>query len=513
MPPGSRPFSRLAPPLLLIFGLLIYYQMGADWMRAEKGRLRSAEDVMTRGKALFWPPWRVLQLYVSHDSDERLYYEFSRLILGEEPDQAFIAGQFMGDTKATMEGLRAQIRPGGRIRLPYRDVSVGYPPVGVLAMLAPRLVAGTLPGYRVAFGAFMGALYLLALAIGWRLARRCGLAWDARRWLWQGAAVLACIGPILVSRFDMVPALLTLCAVYFLAKNRALPAGLFILLGAGAKMYPLLLVPCWLALLYGLGGEARRCAARLLLGFAVLGLCGVGLLALRSGASLPIIGDALLFRSRPFQIESLVGSMVLAARGATAVVGSFGSHNVASPLCSWLAPRWEAMMLSVLLLLAALAGWWASRHRARLATADLAAMGLPAADLTATDLAARQAQALCLFTTTSLLVALCTSKVLSAQYLIWLFPLILILPERAARPASIYRYRLYLVALCLTQIEFPLLYGLLLAASPPIVAVLLARNAVLLYLAVRCLRAAFSAPPRAPAAPAATASPLPAAAA
>lgn len=466
-------------------------------MRAEKGRLRSAEDVISRGKALFWPPWRVLQLYVSHDSDERLYYEFSRLILGEEPDQAFIAGQFMGDTKATMEGLRAQIRPGGRIRLPYRDVSVGYPPVGILAMLAPRLLASTLPGYRIALGAFMGALYLLALLIGWHLARRCGLASDAGRWLWQGGVVLACIGPIIVSRFDMVPALLTLCAVYFLAAHRTLPAGLFILAGAGAKMYPLLLVPCWLSLLYGLGGEARRCAVRLFLGFAALALLGVGLLALRSlqaGASLPIIGDALLFRARPFQIESLVGSMVLAVQGATAIVGSYGSHNVASPLASWLAPRWEVLMLLALLLLAALAGRWAARHRARLVSAPMSSVAV----------SAQQTQALCLFTTASLLVVLCTSKVLSAQYLIWLFPLILILPAQVAQPA----YRLFLVALCLTQIEFPLLYGLLLAASPPIVAVLLARNAVLLLLAVRCLRAALSPP----AASGATASPRPAAA-
>ena len=77
---------------------------------------------------------RQFQLYVSHESDEHLYFEFSRLILGEDADLGHIARQTMGDTNANLTDLQARVKPGPGLRLPYRDVSVGYPPVGVLAV-------------------------------------------------------------------------------------------------------------------------------------------------------------------------------------------------------------------------------------------------------------------------------------------------------------------------------------------------------------------------------------------
>nr|MBP6743095.1 hypothetical protein [Deltaproteobacteria bacterium] len=49
-------------------------------------------------------------------------------------------------------------------------------------------------------------------------------------------------------------------------------------------------------------------------------------------------------------------------------------------------------------------------------------------------------------------------------------------------------YQLFCLALVLTQLEFPILYGLLLAGSPPVVAVLVLRNVLLWVLLGLTLR-------------------------
>ena len=43
----------------------------------------------------------------------------------------------------------------------------------------------------------MGALYLLTLALGWRLARRCNLPLAKEEWLWRGLMLLLAVGPII----------------------------------------------------------------------------------------------------------------------------------------------------------------------------------------------------------------------------------------------------------------------------------------------------------------------------
>ena len=87
-------------------------------------------------------------------------------------------------------------------------------------------------------------------------------------------------------------------------------------------------------------------------------------------------------------------------------------------------------------------------------------------------------------TVAALLAMLCTSKILSAQYPIWCVPLVALLPQAQGRRI----YQLFCLALVLTQLEFPILYGLLLAGSPPVVAVLVLRNVLLWVLLGLTLR-------------------------
>ena len=71
--------------------------------------------------------------------DEHLFFEYTRLILGEEADLDYIAAANHGDTQAIKAQLRQKFPPLTGRRFPYRYIAVGYPPVGLLTLLLPRL--------------------------------------------------------------------------------------------------------------------------------------------------------------------------------------------------------------------------------------------------------------------------------------------------------------------------------------------------------------------------------------
>jgi hypothetical protein len=147
------------------------------------------------------------------------------------------------------------------------------------------------------------------------------------------------------------------------------------------------------------------------------------------------------------------------------VSGGFGSYNVALPgaaetaggLLFWIA-------LSALVVAAARSG-------ARLRAAP----------------PAERLRALCGWALATVAVILCTSKVLSPQFLIWLLPWPAVLLGRGGLLQGT------LACLALTQAFYPFLYSALRAGHPLVVALLIARNAGLVVLAAVAVRAARSA--------------------
>ena len=99
-----------------------------------------------------------------------------------------------------------------------------------------------------------------------------------------------------------------------------------------------------------------------------------------------------------------------------------------------------------------------------------------------------------------LLVAICTSKVLSPQFLIWTFPVAALC---AAQPRWLPRLSAAAVAaaVCLTQVEFPARYWDVVALQPAPLAILVARNAVLVVAAVLAVAALVRMRPEADPAP------------
>ena len=216
-------------------------------------------------------------------------------------------------------------------QVPYRDFSVEYPPAALPVFAAPSLVAPArdFSSYTEAFEALMLLCGAGASALVGLLLARQGAppARVAVRALLAGFAPLL-LGPVVLSRFDLWPALLTLGAVAALARSRDRLGFGLLGLAVAAKLYPLVLLPLAVVHVWRRRGrrEAGVCSA--VAGATLLVLTVPLLLVAPHGLWSSLAGQA----ERPLQLESLGASVLLVAHQAVGlgitVVFSHGSNNI-----------------------------------------------------------------------------------------------------------------------------------------------------------------------------------------
>jgi len=234
-----------------------------------------------------------------------------------------------------------------------------------------------------------------------------------------GAAFFTALAPVLagsliLSRFDLWPALLATAAlVALLSERHALGWGL---LGAAvaAKLWPLAFVP--VALVWSYRRGRLRSA---LWGAGVAAAAFAPFLVLAPGGLWSSLSGQL---SRPLQIESL-GAAFVTTFGRPAVITSHGSQNVVGHGA-------VAAVLSVAQALVLVALWVAFARGAA----------------TGERLVRYAAACTCAF--------VAFDKVLSPQYLLWLIPLVPLVRGRRGLLAA----GLLAAALVLTQVWFPQRY-------------------------------------------------------
>ncbi len=317
-------------------------------------------------------------------------------------------------------------------QVPYRDFSLEYPPGALPAFVLPSL--GAPDDYDALFQLLMlacgaSAIVCVALALTAAGASTASLF---------GGVVLAAstpllLGSVILSRYDLWPAVLTAGALAALVARRdRLALGL---LGAAvaAKGYPLVILPIALVDVWRRNG-GRQAAAALGVFVGVLAVAVVPFLVIAPDG----LADALTRQiGRPLQIESLGAGALLAAHRLglyeAAVVSSHGSQNLAGSL-----PDVLATAQTVLQALAILAVWLLFARRRATPERVLAASAAAVAAFVA------------------------FGKVLSPQFLIWLMPLVPLVAGRAApAPAA-----LFVAALVLTQVWFPSRYWEVVALEP-----------------------------------------------
>jgi hypothetical protein len=345
-------------------------------------------------------------------------------------------------------------------RWPYSAVPVEYPPLANLVfLLAPA--RASVATYEAWFGAAMmvatGAAAVLstaAAALSWRSTAR-GLVTA----LAYGVLTLCC-GALALNRYDAVVALVVAAALLLVALRRWLPASVSLALGFALKLTPALLLPILLVL-----QESRRRALMVLAAFLIAAAVPFVPFAVHDVSS---VGYPFTYHARrPLQIESVPGTpwAVAALLGAAhpRVVHAYGSQNFDGP-----GPDAVAKASPWLLALSVGAVYAIVWRRRRVLRSSLAQV--PVAALAV------------------LLVAICTSKVLSPQFLIWTFPVVALC---AAQPRWLPRLSAVALAaaVCLTQVEFPARYWALVQLGQAPLSILVARNVALVAAAVLAVAA------------------------
>jgi len=331
--------------------------------------------------------------------------------------------------------------------VPYRDFELEYP-VGCLPQLFLPILAGTsVRVYRLAYVAEMLVINaLLLLALTWHVDRREGRLEARRRLIWYLVSFLF-LGRLIISRIDVVPALLMYVAALSWAARKPILWGSLAALGGLVKMVPALVV-----LPASLGELARPRSTRLVgtITFAVCSAVGVSFWYLLGHSGMV---SAIRFHAeRVLEIESVyAGLLMLLGRLGGEPFGvqwGHGSYEVVSSLSP-----------------AILA---ASRY------IQLALLGISLIPLARSG--SDRGLQCCGALTLAFIV---TAPVLSPQYLVWVLPLILSVGGslgRRVRP-------LYVLACALTFLIYPVYFyrGLVPPRLPGILLVN-ARNLLLIGL-------------------------------
>jgi hypothetical protein len=326
-------------------------------------------------------------------------------------------------------------------KLPYRDFPVEYPPGSLPVFALPALghSPSSFYGYRRVFETLMwlcGALALLFMAIALR-ALGAGPRRSATALGFAALAPLA-IGSVILSRFDLVPAMICVGALAALVAGRT-RVGLGVLgLGVATKLWPGVVAP--LAFAYVWRREGRREAL----------VCGGIFVAVMLAVFLPfavLAPDGVRHSfttqaTRPLQIESLGSAFLLAAHQlfglGIRMYSSHGSQNLGGGGAPVIAPIVAGIQLATLV------GLWIGYARHDDAGEPERLLRFAAA-------------AVCAF--------IALGKVLSPQFLIWLIPLVPLVRGRRGLAAS----ALLALACVLTQLWFPFRYFQLTLGFKPLV--------------------------------------------
>ena len=334
--------------------------------------------------------------------------------------------------------------------MPYSEVPIEYPPGILPFVLAPAWLQHQL---KIPFAPSFILLMIAVDGLGLTGLRRLGRRWgsDLGAWLWVVALPL--LGPIVLLRLDLVPAVATIWCLERAAAGRWTAAGAFLGFGCLAKLYPVFLLPAAIVI-----APQRR---RLVQAALVVGLLGIAPLAGSIRAMAAHVAG--YHADRGIQVESLWGNFLLLADrlGYDAMVQArFGSYEVIAGIAGTVKTLSTVLSLAVI----GLVVWVARRSRLRGDPRYLAAT---------------------FFATLALL--LVTGRVLSPQYLIWLVALAA--GAAAAHIADRRTMALLLATILLTHVEFPFWFFDLPSGEPVSRAVLTARNVCLITLAFCAVRA------------------------
>jgi hypothetical protein len=335
--------------------------------------------------------------------------------------------------------------------VPYLNFKFEYPPLSLPLFLIPGWIAGhSWHAFEQTFELMMLACGMATVGLGaWLLARENPSPARLAAGVALGALTPLLLGPVIYSRFDLFPTLLTIAALAAVLTKKPRTAFVLLALGTAMKAYPFVMVP--LLGIYVWRNFSRR-EALIGLGWFV----GVVAVCFLPWVAIAPHGVAWSFRdqgTRPLQIESAGASLWLAAHQLIGLhlktFFSHGSDNLYGH------PPTTAASIMTIVQWVAIVGVWITYALGR---------------ATRERLLLASAATVCAF--------LFLGRVLSPQYLIWLVPLVMVAPGRRGFAAV----GMLAVAMILTQLWFPQHFLQLKEFQPLQSWAVVARNTILVVL-------------------------------
>ncbi len=348
-------------------------------------------------------------------------------------------------------------------QIPYHDFASEYPPLALLSFLLPGLIADTAVTYSWAFAAELMLFDLLALFMIADLASFLKI--PVRKTLTIYTLLILATGPILVARYDILPAMLVMATLWAFIKGKNKLAWASTALGFAAKLYPVIIIP-----FFAIYQLKNRQYGRLLKGVAVFLIVLVVLHIPWVIIDAPGFWHSLTYHlERGLHSESTYGTALLTGQvlGMTNVEGAltFGSWNLSSPLADSLAKISFYISAVVLLVVYGVFAWRLRKD----------SEGNSVVKVSETSTAK-----LLEYSALAVIVFMLTNKVFSAQYLAWLCPLLPLITggRQYVVPA------LFMLAALLTQYVYPYNYIAFEMGQAVPVFVLTVRNLLLIVMTI-----------------------------
>jgi len=348
--------------------------------------------------------------------------------------------------------------------LPYQDFSIEYPPLALVFFILPRLVASSLAAYQLAFAVEILIFDCLGLFFLFKLSQRLKVKSYVTLAIYT--IIVLAIGPIMINRYDLIPAVMALASLYAFSQGHHKTAWAILAAGTLTKIFPALIAPVFLIYLI-----CQRRYRKAISGVAAMAVTAaiivIPCLLISPGG---FWNSFSMQMNRGLHVESLYSSFLLLGQnlGLTSVRIQMSGHtpisvNAVSPEANALAKIAPAVILIALALV-----YWLFYRRNR-SKIDSNLMDSP-------DDTIRVIR----YSFLAVLVFLLTNSVFSPQYLIWLCPVV----PLVIRPRRHVPWIMITLTAMVTYYIYPMHYNGFMRGSAQLNYVLLFRNLLLAALAV-----------------------------
>ncbi len=295
--------------------------------------------------------------------------------------------------------------------IPYRDYVFEFPPLSLIFFVIPDLFTSDLGCYVGLYGLQVVLFTIVSLIIIMRVSEKANCNRILAAFLFMVLVLI--YFDEMIKKFDMICMTFTLISVYLFSERRYEWAYVLLAVATLVKIYPAILLPVFLSInIMEKNSGGLRMAAKGFLCVVLTAIVVFIAFAMFSVSPGEILSFMSFHSDRGFQVESTVGVFIqlLGSLGLTSVtlIPKYGTFDVINPICDALAPYWTYITAALILLSLYLVVCSVDKNHEMRGYDDYSTFVI-------------------LSTGFITMVFMLTNKVFSTQYIVWIYPLLVIM--------------------------------------------------------------------------------------